>query len=90
MDLALDAPTLIPQFAPFAFEQIIIAGGDEDIAARGNGGGLLRRGRAHDWAAPFFARLGFVVVASSVTARSGGLLSVRNDCVHGSKRQMAA
>lgn len=34
MDLALDAPTRIPQLAPLAFEQIIIAGGDDDVSAR--------------------------------------------------------
>jgi len=45
MDLALDAPTLIPQFAPFAFEQIIIAGGDEDVTA----------GELFDWVAPLLA-----------------------------------
>ena len=34
MHIALAASAPIPQFAPLAFEQIIIAGGDEDVTAR--------------------------------------------------------
>jgi len=34
MHVAIAASAPIPQFAPLAFEQIIIAGGDEDVTAR--------------------------------------------------------
>lgn len=45
MHVALDASAPIPQMAPFAFEQVIIAGGDEDVTAAD----------LFDWVSPLLA-----------------------------------
>ncbi len=45
MHIALAASAPIPQFAPLAFEQIIIAGGDEDVTAH----------EMFEWVAPLLA-----------------------------------
>lgn len=45
MKTATTEPTPIPQLAPLAFEQIIIAGGDEDVTAD----------ELFDWVAPLLA-----------------------------------
>lgn len=45
MTAALQAPSPIPQMAPLAFEQVIIAGGDDDVTAE----------ELFDWVLPLLA-----------------------------------